>query len=988
MHLFPSRIFGARSKNFAFLNPNLLFKIFDMKNIWKIALSGVVLLCIIATAACVTTKKKGQETSKSKKAYHSFTNKYNYWFNADELFRLTVDKLEAQHKDNYSQILEIYPYAAADPSSARTELDNVILKSAKGISLHRPGTWTDDNYGLMGKAQFLKRDFETAEATYKFIREEQDPRRVPKSKAKSAKSSKKKVAEKKKTAAKKKKEAAAKKKKAAAERKKKAKAKKKSGGKRKTDAKTKDSKSPAAPKTTPKDAEDVSLKGNDPYDQPWGHTHDFPSSMVWYGRTLTERDKYDEAEFLFRELWEDRNFPRKNQDELATAEAHLFIKQKKYDKAIEPLTKAIELTESKKLRARLSFILAQLYERAGQHEEAYAAFDRVLKNNPKYEMEFNARLQQTSAGWANGKTNSEISLKSYERMLNDDKNLEYRDQIYFAMADIALHDGNKKDGIDYLRKSLAFNKTNTTQRAESYLKLADLYFEEEQFVQAKNYYDSTLTVLPADDPRHKRAMDYASNLKDIARLIQTIEANDSIVRIFRMSDEERKDLAKTIKKQREAAQAAAIQASAGQPASGPAKAPPPTAGAKPSSFYFYNETFLKKGRKDFSRNWGDRKLDDNWRRSNRISSGGGDELAGGDSSKTNAAADAELKDIFANIPKSEAELSVMHLATYEAMYQLGTLFRDKLQNNRRCTGTLEDMQTRYPDTARYEKETWYYCYLAFKDLTNMERAQFYFDKLIEKYPKSAYARTLTDPNFLNSTKERERELNKYYEETYVIFKKGAYKEAFDRCEDAPKKYGSQNPLVAKFALLSALCTGNLGGNDAYCAALGEVIKRYPDSPEATRAKEIARLLACKGFEIDEKKKTDGPIDDGFTREDDKLHYFIVALSGDNVRLDEVKAAVSDYNSEHHKAEQLRISNIFLGTDTNTPIIVIRKFDTKEQAMRYYNEVKTQKDFLGESTRKTYNKEMFAVTQENYRRILKNKTLDRYREFFEENYLKK
>ncbi|MDX1913060.1 MAG: Rz1-like spanin outer membrane subunit, partial [Saprospiraceae bacterium] len=146
-----------------------------MKNRWKIALAGALLLCMVAISACVTTKKKGQETSKSKKFYHSFTNKYNYWFNADELFRLTVTKLEEQHKDNYNQILDVYPYAATDPSSVRSDLDNIVLKAAKGISLHRPGRWTDDNYGLMGKAQFLKRDYETAEATYKFIREEQDP---------------------------------------------------------------------------------------------------------------------------------------------------------------------------------------------------------------------------------------------------------------------------------------------------------------------------------------------------------------------------------------------------------------------------------------------------------------------------------------------------------------------------------------------------------------------------------------------------------------------------------------------------------------------------------------------------------------------------------------------------------------------------------------------------------------------------------------------
>jgi len=713
--------------------------------------------------------------------------------------------------------------------------------------------------------------------------------------------------------------------------------------------------------------------------------------MVWYGRTLTERDKYEEAEFLFRELWEDVNFPPKLHDDLAAAEAHLFIKQQQYDRAIAPLTKAIELSDSRKLRARWSFILAQIHTRAGRHNEAFAAYERVLNNKPHYEMDFNARLLQISSGRANGKNDSEAALKLYERMLSEAKNKEYRDQIYFAMADIALSDGKKKEGMEYLRKSLAFNENNTAQRAEAYLKLGDLHFEDEQFVQAKAYYDSTITVLPVDDPRHKRAADYAENLKDIARLIQTIDANDSIVRVFRMSDEERGELAKKIKKQRESDLAAAISAKAGDQGnpSGPAKAPAPTAGNQPSSFYFYNETFLKKGRKDFSRTWGDRKLDDNWRRSNRIIAGGPDEVAGSDSNRTKVVADAEMKDIFSNIPSSEAELSVIHMATYEAMYQLGTLYRDRLQNNRRSTGTLEEVQTRYPDTARYEKEIWYYCYLGFNDLKNQERAKFYYDKLVEKYPKSAYARTLTDPNFLNATKERERELNRYYEETYAIFQKGEYKNAFDRCEEAPKKYGSQNPLVAKFALISALCTGNLSGNEAYCAALGELIKRYPDSPEATRSREIARVLACKGFEVDNTRKVDpSAIDDGFTREDDKLHYFIVALKGDNVKLDEVKAAVSDYNNENHKAEQLRISNIFLGTDVSTPIVVIRKFDSKTQAMRYYEEVKGINDFLGETSKKTYNKEMFAVTQENYRRILKNKTLDRYREFFAENYLKK
>jgi tetratricopeptide (TPR) repeat protein len=963
-----------------------------MKNIWKISCCFAVLLLF---TACVTQKKKGQDVGWFKKGYHNLTSKYNYWFNADELFSLTIDKLEASHKDNYSQILEIYPSEAADPNTAKSDFENVISKAARGIGLHRPSNYVEDCYTLIGQAQFMKRDYETAENTFKYIRDEYDPKKVSKSKIKSAKkkkssvkkTSKKKSAKKKKKAAKKKKKAAAKKKKAAAKN-------KKSGSSKKSDDKTKTE----APKTetpAPKAATpDLELAGENPYKKSLQRTSAFPLAMIWFGRTLIARENYDEAEFLFRSLWEDPWFPAKLRDELYTAEANMWIKQKRYERAIEPLSKAIELTPRKKDRARLAFILAQLSERSGNYEKAYAAYTTVLKSHPGYEMEFNARLHQIESAWANNKMSSAEANKSLEKMTKDDKNLELKDQIYFTMAQIALKDGLKKDAIALLQKSLQFNKGNTPQRSESYITLADLYFELEDFVPAKNYYDSTLTVLPNTDARFKRVTDYAANLKDIARLIQTIAANDSIVRIFRMDDTERKEFAKVLKKQRDqeaaAAEKAAAISAANKAAAGPAKAPTPQAGNKASTFYFYNEAFLKKGKKDFNRSWGDRKLEDNWRRRNRPQAGNnGEDIAASDSTKNNGVSDTELNDLFKSIPKNEAELAVVHMSTYEAMYQLGTLFRDKLQNNKRCTGTLEEQQTRYPDTLKYQKETWYYCYLAFTDLRNTQRAAFYYDKLTGKYPNSPHARALSDPNFTNANKEREKELNRYYEETYGAFTKGQYKDAFDRCLDAPKKYGSQNQLMAKFSLLSALCVGNLQGNEAYCKALGEVIARYPESAEATRAREIARVMSCKGFEVGEAPKNNSDaakIDDAFTREDDKLHYVLVAITGD-VRTDDIKIAISDYNKENHKMDQLRISNIFLGTDTNLPILVIRKFDSKAKAMLYYNEVKDKKDFLGENNKKTYNKEIMAITQENYRRILKNKTLDGYREFFTENYLK-
>jgi tetratricopeptide (TPR) repeat protein len=769
--------------------------------------------------------------------------------------------------------------------------------------------------------------------------------------------------------------------------------KKKSSSKNPKDKKNaKDSKTTVKPGETPKKEdpkEELRLLGPNPYTKGWGRMSAFPMGMIWYGRTLIEREKYEEAEFVFRELEEDRWFPVSLRDELYTAEAHLWIKQKRYDRAIAPLEQAIQGTDSRQTRARLAYILAQICERSGLNDKAYAAFETVLKSRPKYEMDFNARLHQIEAGWSNGSLTSAEADERLQRMIRDEKNRDYLDQVYYVVAEIALKEDKRQEAIAALRKSLAYNKGNAPQRTESYLRLADLYFETENFVFAKNYYDSTLTVLAKTDNRHPRVARYAENLKDIARLIQTIAVNDSIVRVYNMSDAERKDLAKVIKKKR--AEEARAQADREAKALADNKAKPaapaaPIAGQKPSSFYFYNEAFQKKGKKDFARTWGDRKLEDNWRRSKRTTTGGDADVAGGpDSLKSGE--DRDLKDVFATLPKSESEIEGIHLSTYEAMYQLGTLYRDKLESNPRCVKTLEDMQARYQDTTKYvkfEKETWYYCYLAHNDLRNADRAQYYYDRLLGKHPKSSFARAISDPNFKSATEQRKAELNKYYEETYTMFQKGNYKDAHARCEDAPKKYGSQNAVMPKFALLGALCIGNLQGNEAYCKALNDVIARFPESAEATRAKEIARLLGCKGFEVGTEKTT---TEDAYTLDDDKQHFLFVSVTGKDVQVEDIKNAISDYNREKHKSEGLRLSNIILDTKSDDPILVVRKFDNRKLAMTYLREVTNAPDFLGETTKKTYNKEFFVISQENYRRLLKNKSLTTYRDFFADNYLK-
>lgn len=192
-----------------------------MRSIKKTSI--LFLLISLVIAGCVTTKKKG-DVSKFKRGYNSLTEHYNYWFNSNEILRLKEVELAKGLKDNYNQILSIYPEMVADPAPIKKDLESAEKKAAMGIGLHTVGTWTDDCYLLMAQAQFYRRDYETAEATLSYIKEEYNPNKTAKTKLKKTSSNKKATA-KKKTSAKKKKKAAAKKKKAKSKKKKTAKKK-------------------------------------------------------------------------------------------------------------------------------------------------------------------------------------------------------------------------------------------------------------------------------------------------------------------------------------------------------------------------------------------------------------------------------------------------------------------------------------------------------------------------------------------------------------------------------------------------------------------------------------------------------------------------------------------------------------------------------------------------------------------------------------------
>ena len=964
-------------------------------------------IVFIILSAC-TTQKSREDLSFLGKAYHNTTAHYNGYFNANELMMLSEEMLKEQHVDNYNKTLDIFEYINVDnPQAVAGNLDEAIKKVSLVVNLHRQSDWTDDCYLLVGQAQYFKQDYEAAEETFRFFVNEFDPANSSKSKKsvkKGSKSSKKKKSSSSKSKSSKKKKSSSgskskKQKEKSAEQKRKEynrqvkknkKQRAKSSGKKKTTPKP-DTPAPAVAKkddplnpTIKKEEKEKEAKSKDePNNYFMKHRPAFQEGVLWLAKTLIERDNYDGAMRYMSNL---ENMPNLFQDvekDLAAVKAYYYYKRQDYNQTIAYLEKALELSNRQDPKARYAFIIAQLHQKAGRGDKAYAAFEQVLKNNPDFEMAFSSKVNMAQNAYLSGKGSSEDAKRNLERMLKDAKNDPYKDQIYYALGQIALAEGNKDEAIKNLELSLKSSRQNRSQKAESYLTLAQLYFEAESFVSAKNYFDSTLQVLPQTDERYAEVQGYSTNLTEIAKNLETIELQDSLLQIAELSDEEKLKLATEIKRKKDEERRKQLEAkNAAQNARSASAKSLPGGGAgalkSNSSFFAYDDRKVKRGKKDFIREWPGRILEDDWRRSNRRSSNEIEEeevVSIDDSPLTQE----EVDKMLGEVPKNDDDVTKSNLMIREAMFDLGSLYRERLDNNDKAIEILEELNRRYP-ASNYELDSWYYLYLAHSAENNSAKAKEYYNKIIDKYPSSTYAMVLKDPDYASKILDEERKLNNYYDDAYSDFTSGRYQQAFEKSNAAKEKFGAANALQPRFALLSAMSAGNLQGQEAYVTALKEVVAKYPNTDENRRAKEILRLLGVSGAQLPGQQVED---ETEFTMEDDKLHYVLVIFNDSSASLTESKAKVSDYNRKFHRLDKLRISNIYLGTDVRTPIIVIRRFKNKAEAMRYYQGIeKNRSDFIDRSVPH----EIFAVTQNNYRQILRTKSVNGYRAFFEANYL--
>lgn len=689
-------------------------------------------------------------------------------------------------------------------------------------------------------------------------------------------------------------------------------------------------------------------------------------AMFWVARCYASLGDYRDADNYLKMITDDPLHPVKLNREIDLLYADIFIKQKEYAKALEKLDIVISATKKKKTRARLKYIQAQLNLKLENKNEALKLFAEIVKMNPPYDMAFSAKINMARA-YSAGSENSESLKRTLNKMLRDDKNIEYQDQIYYALAQIEMKDGNPDKAENYYHLSIKKSVTNVNQKALSYLALADINFDKKKYLPAGEFYDSTMSFLD------KKYADYdlislkAQNLSLLTDNLKIISREDSLQKVAKMDSLKRLEYIYAIIAKIKADEIAAKnEGNTGYDifSEGAYNTQNQDQAGK---WYFYNQQTLSLGKTEFRKMWGNRILEDNWRRKNKTVMETEDEGSDSGTDSTGRVTDKKnVKFYLQDLPLNDSLLALSDEKIARAYFEAGNVYERKLNDLDQAIKSFETLTDRFPKH-ELALESYFSLYLIHYNKTkNRVRSEYYRNKILNEYPYSKYANILSDPNYLKKLEETSEQIAGFYEKVYNSYKTKEYQNVIKNYDEA-FKISKQNDLSAKFLYLKAMSHGNLGDTTKMRFFLEELVLKYKDDEITPNAQAVLDMLKS------------GKHNPNYYTFDNGVHYYIVTFENNKAVSDNVKFRLSsfylgEYPQVKFTADEVISSGGYLQ-------IVVKEFISKEESLNFYNKILSGNVLKGVNSE--YNH--FVISKANYGKLQKLPIVEKYLKFFEEKY---
>lgn len=742
-------------------------------------------------------------------------------------------------------------------------------------------------------------------------------------------------------------------------------------------------------------------------------------ARAWLAKSYIENDFLYDAEDVIRNMQRDSLHWRAKKEWDYTY-ADYYIHTGDYAKAIPYLRNVIKHEMRKKQRAREWYLMGQLQAALGQKTEAYKAFKRVIRQNPPYELEFNARIAQTEVLASN---QSKQMIRRLKHMASSDNNKDYLDQVYYAIGNIYLAQRDTANAIANYEKGAEKATRSGIEKGVLLLKLGDLYWTKKKFADAQRCYGMAIGLLDKERKDYEQLSNRSKVLDELVPFTEAVHLQDSLQELAKMPEKQRNEaidrVIEALKKKEKEEKNKQLEANAQQAqqrnnAVGNRTQNNSTQTTNQQTngqWYFYSPMAVQQGKQLFQRQWGKRENTDNWQRVNTtvVAAIGADtsteltEAQRDSISREEALQDSleQMKDsaqndphkreyYLAQIPFSEDQVAASNAIIMDGLFHSGVIFKDKLDELPLAEKTLLRLSDQYP-TYEHMDEAYYHLFLLYSRLGQHQTANTYVDKLKINFPESQWTTLLTDPYFVQNAREGVHLEDSLYAATYDAFKADRFGEVNSNTYLSESRF----PLGAnrdKFIFIDGLSKLNNGDGEGCLSAMHTIVEKYPKSSVS----ELAGMI-INGVK-EGKKLRGGKFDIGnvwsrrsvvlsdsdsikarqFTNERNTDFVFMFAYQPDSVNENKLLFELARYNFTNYL---VRDFNISINDGEGVHHMSVSGFRNYDEALQYARQLLKQENIL----RLIGKSRPIIISEENLPLLGTTYSYDEYHDYYNKHF---
>lgn len=719
-----------------------------------------------------------------------------------------------------------------------------------------------------------------------------------------------------------------------------------------------------------------------------------------------------EAEELFQRSAQTKTSMARHLDYQARYASYL-LKNERYEEGIPPLEEAIRRNGvSKTARVREKYLLGQLYKATGRNDDAYRMFGKVIRMSPPYQIEFHARIQQTETMASDG--NVRKLMKKLKRMERDPNNRNSLDQIYYAMGNIHLLRGDTATALVLYNEGVEKSVKPSPEKGILLLTMANLYWDMADYASASECYSQAVGMISNGHKEYQTVKLRSEVLEDLVRCTETIQLQDSLQWLSTLPDDQLNAIIDQViedyrEKERLEEERRIQEAKEAEKRGAQSEMSIEDNRESKSGWYFYNPKIVETGRKEFARQWGERKLEDDWRRSNKTMlasiTPNSEPVPGAEGLLSDSLAlladsiivteletDPYKREYYIQqIPFTDEDKDKSDKLISAALLEQGIIYKDRLNEYPSAEKSLTRVISDYPQSQEADKAMYnlYLMYSLWGRFTDADSCRARMQRL---YPESDFTVMICDSDYIDNTRYGKHREDSIYAVTYDAFRKGDYLTVRQNCQISADRYPIGQHR-AKFLFLDASLDLQDGDSGAFLEKLKEIVSKYPQNEISQLAGLIAqglqngKILQSTSFGSiwDRRNGTTGSDESADSLmpqfSDDRYQPFLLVLAYPDGELNrnQLLFEVARYNFTNY---MIRNFDMTFQTDQGIGMLKVGEFLNFDEAYVYcrslYNDA--------EMTAKLSGIKAVVISPDNLEILLRHYSFNEYQEFYEQHFL--